>query len=184
MLFHDREFPDRENQQVTKLCSKLDNFASLLHLTPYNHGNKFKGKLLPVSYDMIQGIPTICPDTPICLNTNCEPCGLLQASMLRDIPLVTLIKDNTVYQDVPVLSGRCTTCDTTYYSDHERFKDNYGIWNKCYLNSARFLKVGQSFYVDRKLSHSVLSSVYNFHASTSAFMQFWNDCNSMTNSNV
>ena len=57
----------------------------------------------------MQGIPTICPDTPICLNAQC---GLLQASMLRDIPLVTLIKDNTVHQNVPVLTGKCTTCDT------------------------------------------------------------------------
>ena len=136
MLFHDKELPEEKTQQITKLSTKLDGFASLLHLTPYDHKNKFTGKLLPVSYDAIQGIPTICPDTPICLNANCEPRGLLQGSMLRDIPLVTLIKENTVYQDVPVLSGKCTTCDTTYYSDHERFKDSHGIWNKCYLNSA------------------------------------------------
>jgi hypothetical protein len=136
LLFCDRELPDKENQQVTKLCTKLDNFAKLLHFTPYDHSNKFKGKLLPVSYDAIQGIPTICPGTSICLNAKCEPRGLLQASMLRDISLVTLIKENTVYQDVPVLIGKCTTCDTTYYSDHEHFKDDHGVWNKCYLNSA------------------------------------------------
>ena len=39
-------------------------------------------------------------------------------------------------------------------------------------------------WVDQKFSHSVLSAVYNFHASTSAFMQFWNDCNLITNSNI
>lgn len=181
-LFHNKEFPDEENQQITKLCTKLDKFAILLNLTSYNHRNQ--GKLLPVSYDAIKGIPTICPDTPICLNSKCEPRGLLQASMLRDIPLVTLIKDNTVFQDVPVLTGKCTTCDTTYYGDHEHFQDRHNIWNKCYLSSARFLKVGQSLWVDRKFSHSVLSATYNFHASTSAFMQFWNDCNSVINSNI
>ena len=184
MLFHDKEVPDEENQQVTKLCTKLDKFALLLNMTPYDHRNVFKGKLLPVSYDAIQGIPTICPDTSICLNAQCEPRGLLQASMLRDIPLVTLIKDNTVFQDVPVLTGRCTTCDTTYHGDHEKFRDKHNIWNKCYLSSARFLKVGQSLWVDQKFSHSVLSATYNFHASTSAFMQFWNDCNLVTNSNI
>ena len=182
MLFHDKEFPDEENQQVTKLCTKLDKFALLLNLTPYSQRNK--GKLLPVSYDTIQGIPTICPSTPICLNAQCEPCGLLQSSMLRDIPLVTLIKDNTTYQDVPVLTGKCTTCDTTYHGDHEQFRDKHKIWNKSYLSSARFLKVGQSLWVDRKFSHSVLSATYNFHASTSAFVQFWIDCNSVTNSNI
>src|SRR5882757_381514 len=184
MLFHDKEFPDEENQQVTKLCTKLDKFALLLNLTPYNRKNDFKGKLLPVSYDAIQGIPTICPDTPVCLNAQCEARGLLQASMLQDIPLVTLIKDNTVYQDVPVLTGKCTTCDTTYHGDHEHFRDRHNIWNKCYLSSAQFLKVGQSLWVDRKFSHSVLSAIYNFHASASAFMQFWNDCHSVTNSNI
>ena len=147
-LFHSKEFPDEENQQITKLCTKLDKFAILLNLTSYNHRNHFKGKLLPVSYDAIKGIPTICPDTPTCLNLKCEAHGLLQASMLRDIPLVTLIKDNTVYQDVPVLTGKCTTCDTTYYGDHEHFQDRHNIWNKCYLSSAWFLKVGQSLWVD------------------------------------
>jgi hypothetical protein len=184
MLFHDKEFPDEESQQVTKLCTKLDKFALLMNMTPYDHKNHFKGKLLPVSYDAIQGIPTICPDTPICLNARCEPRGLLQASMLRDIPLVTLIKDNTVYQDVPVLTGKCTTCDTTYHGDHENFRDEHNIWNKCYLSSARFLKVGQSLWVDRKFSYSVLSATYNFHASTSAFVQFWNDCHLVTDSNI
>jgi KDZ transposase family protein len=126
MLFYDKEFPDEENQQVTKLCTKLDKFALLLDLTP--HRNNFKGKLLPVSYDTIQGIPTICPSTPICLNAQCEPRGLLQSSMLRDIPLVTLIKDNTVYQNVPVLTGKCTTCDTNITFMHLHLHScNFGL---------------------------------------------------------
>ena len=182
-LFLEREFPEEENKQVAKLCNKLDNLATILNLTPYDHRNKFKGNLLPVSYNAIQGIPTICPNTPICINANCEPRGLLQATMLRDIPLVTLIKEDTVYQDVPVLTGKCTTCDTTYHGDHERFRDKHQMWSKCYLNSARFLKIGQSLWVDRKFSHSVLSAIYNFHASASAFMQYWNDQSSISDSN-
>jgi hypothetical protein len=97
---------------------------------------------------------------------------------------VTLIKDNIPYKDVPVLTGKCQQCSTTYYADHERFKDNTGLWNKCYLNSARFLKIGKSTWVDRNFSHSVLSGMYNFHASASAYMQFWNDCTSVTSSDV
>jgi hypothetical protein len=97
---------------------------------------------------------------------------------------VTLIKDNIPYTDVPVLTGKCIQCSTTYHADHERFKDNHGLWKICYLNSARFLKVGQSMWVDRNFSHSVLSGMYNFHASASAYTQFWNDCNSITNSTV
>jgi hypothetical protein len=171
ILFGDREFSDEETQQVTKLSGKLDNFARILNLTPYNCRNKSKGNLLPISYKSIQGILVICPNTPTCINANCDPRSLLQATMLRDIPLVTLIKENTVYQDMPVLTGKCTTCDTTYHGDREHFKDKHGIWHKCYLNSAWFLKIGQSLWVDHKFSHLVLSAIYNFHASASAFTQ-------------
>ena len=80
--------------------------------------------------------------------------------MLRDIPLVTLIKDNTVYQDVPVLTGKC---NTTYYGDHEHFQDRHNIWNKCYLSSAQFLKVVQSLWVDRKFSQVQLTTFMHLH---------------------
>jgi hypothetical protein len=57
----------------------------------------------------------------------------LQNTRLRDVPLVTLIKDNIPYADVPVLTGKCIQCGSTYYNDHERFKDKNGLWNTCYL---------------------------------------------------
>ncbi|KAF8954384.1 hypothetical protein BDZ97DRAFT_1908272 [Flammula alnicola] len=183
-LFCDGEFLPDQNYQATKLSTKLDAFATLLKLTPYDHKNKFKGNLLPVSYDAIQAVHTICPDSIVCMDAECKPRGLLQATRTRDVPLVTLIKGNTVYEDVPVLTGKCTHCSTTYHADHEHFKDQNGLWNKCYLNSARFLKVGQSMWVDRNFSHSVLSGMYNFHVSAAAYTQYWNDCNSITSSNI
>ena len=97
---------------------------------------------------------------------------LLQLTRPRDVPLVTLIKDNVPYEDVPVLAGKCTQCNATYYADHECFTDNYGSWYQCYLNSGRFLKIGQSMWADRKFTHSILSGMYNFHASASAYTQF------------
>ena len=39
-------------------------------------------------------------------------------------------------------------------------------------------------WADRKFTHSILSGMYNFHASASAYMQFWNDCTSVTDSKV
>ena len=183
-LFRHGEYSTKQNQQVSKLSKKFDAFATLLGLTPYDHKGKYKGKLLPVSYSEIQAIHTICPDSIICMDEQCTPRGLLQITRPRDIPLVTLIKDHIPYEDVPVLTGKCTECGTTYYADHERFKDKHGLWNKCYLNSARFLKVGKSMWVDRNFSHSVLSGMYNFHASASAYTQFWNDCASVTSSSV
>jgi len=179
-LFRPGEFVPRQNHQVSVLSTKLDKLATLLNLTPYDSDGKFQRKLLPPSYTEIQAVHVICPSSTICVDKRCARRALLQNTRPRDIPLVTLIKDNIPYADVPVLSGKCIQCGTTYYADHERFKDNHGLWTTCYLNSARYLKVGQALWVDRNLSHSILSGMYNFHASASAFTQFWNDCNSIT----
>ena len=170
----------RQNHQVSVLSTKLDKLATLLNLTPYDSDGKFKRKLLPPSYTEIQAVHVICPSSTICVDKWCACRALLQNTRPRDIPLVTLIKDNIPYADVPVLSGKCIQCGTTYYADHECFKDNHGLWTICYLNSARYLKVGQALWVDQNLSHFILSGMYNFHASASAFTQFWNDCNSIT----
>ena len=180
-MFRHGEFPTQQKQQVSKLSVKLDAFANLLGLNPYNENTKFKKKILPISYDAIQAVLTICPSSAVCVDQKCEPWGLLQSSAPRDIPLVTLIKDDAIYKDVPVLMGKCSTCNTSYYADHERFQSE-GSWNRCYLNSAQFLKIGLGVWVDRKFSHSVLSGMYNFHASASTYTQCWNDCNSITNS--
>ena len=75
-------------------------------------------------------------------------------------------------------------CGAIYYSDHECFKDNYGSWTKCYLKSAQFLKIGWSTWVDRNFTHSVLTGMYNFYASASAYTQHLNDCASVTDSKV
>jgi hypothetical protein len=183
-VFRRGEYNSKQIHQVTKLSTKLDAFAKLLNLTPYDHRGKFKERLQPVSYKEIQAVHTICPDSIICVDQQCASRCLLQFTRSRDVPLVTLIKDNVPYEDVPVLAGKCMQCNATYYADHERFTDNHGSWHQCYLNSAQFLKIGKSMWVDRYFTHSVLSGMYNFHASASAYMQFWNDCASVTDSNV
>jgi hypothetical protein len=45
---------------------------------------------------------------------------------------------------------------------------------KVYLNSAKYLKVGQNIWIDRTFSKAVLNGSYHFHASVSAFAEFWN----------
>ena len=144
----------------------------------------FTGRLLQVSYIAIQAVHTICPNTMICIDEKCAPQCLSQATRPRDVPLVTLVKDYIPYEDVPVLSGKCQQCSTTYYADQECFNDNHGLWNKCYLISATFLRIGKTTWVDHNFPHSVLSGMYNFHASASAYTQFWNDCSSVTHSDV
>jgi hypothetical protein len=44
-----------------------------------------------------------------------------------------------------------------------------------YLNSAKYLKIGQSIWVDRIFSGAVINGIYSFHASSSSFAEFWND---------
>ena len=44
-----------------------------------------------------------------------------------------------------------------------------------YLNSAKYLKVGQSVWVDRVFSSAVVNSIYSFHASAAAYSEFWNN---------
>ena len=43
-----------------------------------------------------------------------------------------------------------------------------------FLNSAKYLKVGQSVWVDRVFSNSVLAGMYYFHGSATAYTAFWN----------
>ena len=93
----------------------------MLNLTPYDSDGNFKCKLLPSSYTEIQAVHVICPSSTICVNKQCTHCALLQNTRPRDVPLVTLIKDNIPYADVPVLSGKCIQCGTIYYADHEHF---------------------------------------------------------------
>ena len=95
----------------------------------------------------------------------------------RDVPRVTLIKGAKTHDGVHVLSGKCTKCDTKYYADHESSKDPGVVAERrrFYLNSAKYLKVGQSLWVDRSFSGAVINATYSFHASSAAFAEFWND---------
>ena len=76
-----------------------------------------------------------------------------------------------------MLSGKCSKCNTIYYADHESSVQSQGSrkQTKFYLNSAKLLKVGQSIWVDQIFSGAVVNAVYSFHASTSAFSEFWSN---------
>lgn len=67
-LFKPGEFLPRQNHQVSVLSTKLDKFATLLNLTPYDHNGKFTHKLLPPSYTAIQAIHVICSSSTICID--------------------------------------------------------------------------------------------------------------------
>jgi hypothetical protein len=184
-LFKSREYIENDQDyQIKQISKKLDSFVLLLGLTSYHRKGKYKKKLLPISHEEIKPVLTICPQNAFCMDRNCKDYGLSQFTRTRDIPLVSLIKDNIVFKEVPVLTAKCRKCETSYFADHERFLMRDGSWNHCYLNSAQYLKLGQSLWADRKFSYAVVNGVYNFHASAAAYTQFWNDCQAIIDSSI
>jgi len=179
-LFSENELaqkPDKK-RKINLISGKLDRIATSLNLSPYDSEGSYQGKLLPISRDKIEPAYVICPASFICGTLECQPRSLVQSTRERDIPMVTLIKGHTVYQKVPVLTGKCPRCETLYSADHERFLDESIAQHqlkRVYLNSAKYLKVGQSLWVDRLFSTSVINAMYNFHGSASAYAEYWNN---------
>ena len=105
------------------------------------------------------------------------PCSLLQFTREHDIPQTKLIIGTTIHDNVPVLTGKCTICDTRYSADCERFLDpnDNSTWKRLYTNNAKYLKVGQNLWVDRSFSKAVMNWMFSFHASSQAYTQFWNN---------
>jgi hypothetical protein len=166
-----------DKEKIDGVTQKVDGLAKLLKLYPYDSDGQFQGKIKAVSYKSIKAAQVICPISFTCETASCNPRSLLQNTRLRDIPRVTLIKGSEIYENVQVLTGYCPSCQTTYHADHERVlpvqeEDKH---TRVYLNSAKYLKVGQSLWVDRVFSNAVVNGMYSFHASASAFTEFWNN---------
>ena len=165
-----------EDQIIISLGKKLDGLAKLLNLFPYNKKGKFEGKLKPVSHDEIKPVFMICPNTIVCQSLKCNPHSL---HSIQEIEIyqkwiwskAEIISRMSQYlqADVLVVGG------TTYFVDHERFLDDNINWNRLYLNSAKYLKVGRNTWVDWEFSNSVLNGIYKFHASAAAYTKYWNN---------
>lgn len=160
---------------VDEISAHLDGLAKILGLYPYDSNGKFKGKLNPVSFESIQPVHIICPDAVVCQTAKCKPRSLVLGVKLRDIPRATLIKGCTAYANVQVLTGQCPKCKTLYSVDHERVTEPGNKYNRVYLNSAKYLKVGQASWVDRVFAGGVVNGVYSFHASAAAYAEYWNN---------
>ena len=177
-LYHDGEGDNLAPRDEARLvATKLNDLAVDLNLTPYDDQDAYKGKLLPISLKSIQPIHIICPSSLVCTTAKCKPRSLVQATQQRDIPLVTLIKGHKFYKKVSVLTGKCPNCKALYSADHERFIhkfDGAQQPKRVYLNSAKYLKLGSNLWADRLFSSSVINAMYSFHASVSAYSQYWN----------
>jgi hypothetical protein len=165
-----------DGQILTILSLKLDGFANVLQLSPYDQHGQFQGHLKPISHALIQPIHIICPSAVVCETVSCNPRSLLQATKKKNIPKVTLIKGLSMLENVHVLTGRCPDCQTIYSADHEHETDKEQNRNsRVYLNFARHLKVGQNLWVDQEFSNAVLNGMYSFHASAAAYTEYWNN---------
>ncbi|KAF8868808.1 hypothetical protein CPB84DRAFT_1818953 [Gymnopilus junonius] len=134
-LFFDQEFNDAVDTKKDKtriIAEKLDNIAEGLSL------------LQPVSHKKIRPVLIICSTSFVCRTSSCKPRSLLQATQ----------EWHTVHNNVPVLTGKCNDCNTSYSADHE-----------CYYNSS----------MDHIFTTSAVNVMYNFHASASAYAEFWNN---------
>jgi hypothetical protein len=183
MLFTSSELLQFTSKQkrITPLTIKLDELAAALNLIPKKKKVP-KTKLLPISQKEIKPVLVICPKSVVCEDLDCSPLdcsprSLIQGTKPRDIPKVTLIKSTAIYKNVPLLTGQCPKCLTLYSADHERVLQNVANreYTSVYLNSALYLKVGQSLWVDRVFSTAVLNGMYSFHGSPSAYSEFWNN---------
>jgi len=178
---------ESEDKQDRLLGVKLNAMADKLKLLPYTKSNQFKSnRIQPISHDKIKPVHLLCPSTFTCTTAVCNPCSLLQCTKDRDIPHTKLIIGTTVHNEVPVLTGRCPTCDTRYTADHERFldPDDQITWKRLYTNNARYLKVGQNLWVDRFFSKAVMNGMFSFHASSQSYTQFWNNSFGSTTTNI
>jgi len=166
-----------KEEEIVALSLKLDSLTRVLHLHPYNSKGNFQGKLQPISHKLIQPVHVICPNALECPTVGCKSRSIHQITPTRDIPHVTLIRNAVMYQDVPVLTGQCPTCKTKFSADHEWSVENENEkkFNRLYLNSAKYLKIGQALWVDWLFSQSVLNGIYNFHASAAAYTEYWNN---------
>ena len=178
-LFKSRDnLPSLSHVQVTNtIAAKLDILAKGLELNPFNKHGHLVHKLQPISQEDIQPALVICSQAMECEQPSCDKGSLRQETRDRDVPRVTLIKGTEIISKVQVLVGKCSSCKTNYYGDHHRVLKNArtDTWDKAYLNSAQYLKIGQTVWCDRFFSNAVLNGIYNFHASASAYAQFWND---------
>ena len=175
-LFQKHTCPVTDAETELSVSKKLTAMAEILNLSPYDGDGDFRGKVLPTSYSKIDPIRILCPSNMVCISSSCPRSGrsLLRSGKIEDIPNVTLIKNTTVYKNVAILSALCPACDTTYHVDHDIVRSPSGGRAQVYLNSASYLKIGRRIWVDRIFSSSVLKGMYSFHASATAYMDFWN----------
>ncbi len=150
-LLKHKEIPQDlgDNALIIPIAIKLDGMAGILKLEPvFTKSGKVKHRLTTISHRKIAAVHVIHPASIECEDINCQPLALHQNTRLQDIHKVTLIKGTTVHKQVYVLTGKCGNCDANYHADHEGLNQTSVRRNRLYLNSAKYMKIGQNMWVD------------------------------------
>jgi hypothetical protein len=155
---------------IERLSNRVQNLAKLLNRYPYSDTGTHTD-ITPYSDDAIEPIHIICPSSNECETVTCLPRSLLLYTKSADIGTVRLIKGTKTYSYAYPLSGHCTRCKTIYTADSEHNAQNNF---ECYLNSAKYLQLGSQIWADRLFCSAVVHGMYSFHASTSAYTDYWN----------
>lgn len=158
---------------VNSLSGKLDRMISLLGLKAFNPNGSLRHRQREMSYKDIEPLRLILPQAYECDTHGCSRYSLAQNTKFPQVPHVTVVRGSDSVQAY-VLHGHCDHCKTSYYADHTRFLiPGQQEWQRSILSSPRFVKLGQSTWADRTFTSSVLNATYSFHASTSAFAEYW-----------
>ena len=153
LIKRSEEMSDHDNERLNQgLAVKLDALYQLLDISPYNDQDE-RRPIYKESKTEIEPAYVICPISMECQTTTCNGRSLLLTTRDHDVPRVTLIKGSTLHQKVHLLTGECSVCHTKYFADHETSARGIPSQsNKFHLNNAKYLKVGQSVWVDRVFS--------------------------------
>jgi hypothetical protein len=158
------------NTAAECLSLQIEGLAKLLGAFPQITRTRHT---FPPSYSSqsIEPIHLICSPSFECENAGCLPWSLLLTTRFRDVTSVHLIKGSQTYSYAYPLSGSCSECGTTYTADSEHSQANNF---ECYINTARYLKLGTQTWADRTFCTGVVNGMYSFHALSSAYMEYWN----------
>lgn len=158
------------NTPAERLSVRVEGLAKLLDIFP----QMTRSARTPAphhSSQSIEPVHLICPPSFECEKAGCLPRSLLLATKFQDIASVRLIRGSQTYNYAYPLSGNCPSCGTIYTADSEHSPTNNF---ECYINTARFLKLGTHTWADRQFCSGVVNGMYSFHASSSAYMEYWN----------
>lgn len=174
-IYLDNDTPHTTNS-ISLLSRKLNTMIALLKLNAFNTTGTLRHRRRPVDTKVIEPVHLICPSIYQCDNMSCSKYSLTQKMAYTQVPHVALHRGTSVCNYAWVLAGHCSRCNTSYYADHDRRWDpDRQEFYDCHVNSARYLKLGNNVWADRVFTSSVVNAVYSFHASTSAFAEFYNE---------